>query len=89
MDVQGIPWILYPGDVGERIEKKIYIEQFVFSNYDDSEHRCTLEDLNGRPIFDERGSNDFSLVTVEPGRMPFDGFVLQRLDSGTLKIYIR
>ena len=89
MDTKSSPWALYPGDVGLTIkEDRTFVAKFVFSDFTNSDHRCIIQDIDGREVLRVRGNLEYETVEVCPGDIPFIGMRLTQLDSGVLLIYI-
>ena len=92
MDLRASPWILTPMDVGGEIRPSTIGTRLIsvsFMNYDDPDHRCVIEDSNGRKVFDMRGSADLVSQQMNyPLTAGFFGLRLVQLDSGICHIHI-
>lgn len=86
-DISGNLWIFNADDQGFQTEQQVFVKNFVFCNYEDSLHRCIVQDMYGRVVFDQRGSSDMDPVQTDLCESVF-GLNIVDLPSGQLQVHI-
>lgn len=92
VDMSGTVWEFTPGDVNEDYHPNgwVFIDHITFMNYTDAEHRAYFTDTRDpeRGIFDVRGAEDFSPITIDFWGKPVWGLRLYQLDSGLVQVHL-
>lgn len=92
VDTSSTIWEIFPADVGIDLHPGgwVFIDHITFLNYTNPEHRVFFTDTreSERGVFDVRGAEDFSPITIPFCGKPVWGLRLHQLDSGLVQVHL-
>lgn len=91
VDVTGNPWVIPAADVSANKiwPSTVFVEHFEFADYSADTDKVQVKDGSGRVVWSGDGEDDLSPVRSGKIGHTFDGMIVDVMDSGFLRVYIR